>query len=191
MFRPLPNLLDSLLLGCGFKLASFCNANLALIASTLAEACDAGGGGGGFDAEAGGGGGFEEGGPGREAGGRGGGGVGRADAGGEGRDNGGADGLADSADARAFAAIDCALALASATICAGLFLGGGGCSKKKVSYLSFLFNFANKINVPTACLGFFDGGGASNGAYLFLLFPLMLLREICTELYEIVVRSAT
>lgn len=136
VFRPLPNLLDSLLLGCGFKLASFCNANLALIASTLAEACDAGGGGG-FDEEAGGGGGFEEGGPGREAGGRGGGGVGRADAGGEGRDDGGAGGLADSADARAFAAIDCALALASATICAGLFLGGGGCSKKKVSYLFF------------------------------------------------------
>lgn len=138
MFRPLPNLLDSLLLGCGFKLASFCNANLALIASTLAEACDAGGGGG-FDEEAGGGGGFEEGGPGREAGGRGGGGVGRADAGGEGRDDGGAGGLADSADARAFAAIDCALALASATICAGLFLGGGGCSKKKlVTYFFFV-----------------------------------------------------
>lgn len=39
----------------------------------------------------------------------------------------GGDGFANRDDARAFAAIACALALASATICAGLFLGGGGC----------------------------------------------------------------
>lgn len=63
------------------------------------------------------------------------GGAGRDDNGGEGLDAieeedlkvEGGGGFADRADARAFAAIACALALASATICAGLFLGGGGC----------------------------------------------------------------